>query len=56
MNILITGGCGFIGTNLISVMQQDKKYNIKVIDNESLGKSENIKKYDVNFVKADILD
>lgn len=56
MNIVITGGCGFIGTNLISLMKEKGGYNIKVIDNESLGKFENIKEFNIDFVHADILD
>ena len=32
-NILITGGLGFIGTNLIDRIQNIKNINIKVVDN-----------------------
>ena len=32
-NILITGGLGFIGTNLINKLQNKKGINIRVIDN-----------------------
>lgn len=56
MNILITGGCGFIGTNLISVMTQQKKYNIRVLDNESLGMYKNIEQFGVDFIHGDITD
>jgi UDP-glucose 4-epimerase len=36
--ILITGGCGFIGTSLISkLLQVDEKINIRVLDNFSVG-------------------
>ncbi len=34
MNILITGGCGFIGTNLISKLE-GKPYNLRILDNLS---------------------
>lgn len=56
MNIFITGGCGFIGTNLIALMQKRGGYNIKVFDNESLGTFKNIKEFGVEFVHGDILD
>ena len=32
MNILITGGCGFVGTNL-SLYLKSKKYNVYTLDN-----------------------
>ena len=53
MSILITGGCGFIGTNLIKKIK--KKYNdIIIVDNETLGKKKNLKNYNVKFYKIDI--
>ena len=36
-NILVTGGFGFIGLNLISFLTKNKKYFIHNIDNLSLG-------------------
>ena len=39
---LITGGCGFIGTNLIDYLVQYTDANIRIIDNLSGGKKENI--------------
>ena len=39
VNILITGGCGFVGTNLVK--QLHKYNNIIVIDNYFAGKHEN---------------
>jgi len=38
-NILITGGCGFVGTNLVKQLYKDN--NIIVIDNYFAGKHEN---------------
>lgn len=53
MSILITGGCGFIGLNLIKKIR--KKYKqIIVVDNETLGKKENLNKLNVKFYKTDI--
>lgn len=53
--ILITGGAGFIGTNLISKLAPSGEYEIFVLDNESLGKREHISE-EVNFINGDIAD
>jgi len=37
MNILITGGCGFIGTNLIKKLYSEGGHYIRIIDNLSVG-------------------
>ena len=52
--ILITGGAGYIGQNLISFFLKDR-YNIYVIDNLSTSQpiNHNIKKY-INFYKIDL--
>jgi len=42
--ILITGGCGFIGTNLTRYLLSKNKYEIICIDNLNTGTNENIKK------------
>ena len=52
MSILITGGCGFVGVNLIEKLH--KKFKIIVIDNESLGKISILKDKKVKFYNADI--
>ena len=53
-NILITGGCGFIGSNLAE--QLIKNYNIIIIDDLSVGNINNLKKIkkNIKFIKADI--
>jgi UDP-glucose 4-epimerase len=53
-NILITGGAGFIGSNLAHYLK-DKNYNITIIDDLSGGIIENIPK-EVTFYKASICD
>ncbi|NPA53492.1 MAG: NAD-dependent epimerase/dehydratase family protein, partial [Aquificae bacterium] len=40
MKILITGGCGFIGVNLIRYLLKRGDYEIVVMDNFSVGKRE----------------
>ncbi len=41
-SILITGGCGFIGTNLVKYLA-DRGNQIRILDNLSIGKAENLK-------------
>ena len=50
--ILITGGCGFIGSNLAEEFSKDSE--VTIIDNLSTGKKENIAGLDARFVKGDI--
>jgi nucleoside-diphosphate-sugar epimerase len=52
MKILVTGGAGFIGSNLVDKLI-DEGYKVFIIDNLSSGKKENINKKAV-FYKADI--
>lgn len=54
-SVLITGGCGFIGANLIHVLSS-LNYNIKVLDDLSTGVLERISKYDVKFIEGSLLD
>ena len=42
-SILITGGCGFIGVNLIKrLLDEDKDHKIRVLDNLSVGRIEDL--------------
>ena len=46
--ILVTGGCGFIGSHL-SLFLKKKKYNVIVIDSLIIGKKNYLK--EINFLK-----
>ena len=55
--ILITGGCGFIGTNLVLNLCRDKNNKIIVIDNLWRGTNKYIKNIsNVKFIKGDLTD
>ena len=54
-HVLITGGAGFIGTNL-ALYLRDRRYRVTILDNESLGKREYVAPYCEHFVQGDILD
>jgi UDP-glucose 4-epimerase len=41
-NVLITGGCGFIGVNLVNYLLRRGFYYIKILDNLSTGTKENL--------------
>ena len=52
--IIITGGAGFIGTNLIKLLLKKTKYKIVSIDNYSSGlKKNHIKNKNVSYIRAD---
>ena len=55
--IVITGGAGFIGTNLINLLLKKTKYKIISIDNYSSGlKKNHINDNRVNYIKADTIN
>lgn len=53
---LITGGCGFIGANLVTELERRGESDIVVFDNESLGKRENLLNFTGAFLKGDLQD
>ena len=54
MNILITGGAGFLGSHLTEALMEDN--NITVVDNLITGRYDNVPKHDnVTFLGVDIV-
>ena len=52
--IVITGGAGFIGSNLIKYLINKTKFNIISLDNYSTGKKKNeIKNKRIKYIKSD---
>lgn len=56
MKILVTGGCGFVGTNLISYLNALGGSSVTVFDNEVLGKREFLEGLDAEFIAGDLRD
>lgn len=56
MRVLITGGCGFVGANLIAHLREAAPSFIRVLDNESVGRHDWIRDFGVEFVRGDIRD
>lgn len=57
MNIVITGGAGFIGSNLVRALTQTPEISqIRVIDNLSTGSKGNLLGLDVHFLEGDVQD
>jgi UDP-N-acetylglucosamine 4-epimerase len=59
MKILVTGGAGFIGSNLCEILLSEG-YSVKCLDNFSTGKRENIQDFlshpDFTLIEGDIRD
>jgi UDP-glucose 4-epimerase len=53
--VLVTGGCGFIGSNLISMLE-DLDYQVNILDNLSKGSLDYVKKTNAKVFVGDIRD
>ena len=52
--IVVTGGAGFIGSNLIKYLVDKTKFNIISLDNYSTGRKKNeIKNKRIKYIKSD---
>lgn len=54
-NVLVTGGAGFIGANLVRLLSE-YGYRVRIYDNLSKGNTDYISDLDVEFVEGDIRD
>src|SRR3989344_1704881 len=58
-NVLVTGGCGFIGSHLVEALV-GKGHQVRVLDNLSRGKKEYLQPLigagEVEFVQGDVRD
>jgi len=53
MKVAVTGGAGFIGSNLTSTLLT-AGYEVSIFDNLETGSFENLKDFKVDFVKGDL--
>ncbi|MBA2329390.1 MAG: GDP-mannose 4,6-dehydratase, partial [Flavisolibacter sp.] len=61
LNILVTGGAGFIGSNLVGYLLEHPQVNkVRILDNLATGSLKNLEKFQNNikfeFIKGDIRD
>ncbi len=54
--ILITGGAGFIGSNIAKYFVIQNDYNVIIVDNLSTGNLNNIENLNLKFIECDILN
>lgn len=55
MKVLVTGGAGFIGANLVRALLNDG-HHIRVLDNFSVGRRAHLEGLDLEIIEGDILD
>ena len=56
MKVLVTGGAGFIGSNIVKLLHQ-RNYQIVVFDDLSTGYRENLEEFsDVKLIVGDVRD
>jgi UDP-glucose 4-epimerase len=54
-NVLVTGGAGFIGANLVRLLL-DEGYQARILDNFSTGSRDYLEGLDLEIIEGDILD
>jgi UDP-glucose 4-epimerase len=55
MMILVTGGCGFIGANLVPRLEQ-AGHAVRVLDNQAMGRRDHLEGFSGEFIDGDIRD
>ncbi len=55
MKVLVTGGCGFIGTNLVPHLES-AGHSVRVLDSEVMGKRHHLDSFKGEFLHGDIRD
>jgi len=53
--ILVTGGCGFVGSNLVPRLEKSGHW-VRVLDSEALGRREHLGSFQGEFLRGDIRD
>lgn len=56
MKVLVTGGAGFIGSNLVKRLLYDGSFEVTVIDDFSSGSRANLRGLDAQIIEGSILD
>ena len=51
--VVVTGGCGFIGSHLVEAMWRDN--HVVAVDNLASGTESNLNGFDVDFIRYDIV-
>jgi UDP-glucose 4-epimerase len=54
--VLVTGGAGFIGSNLVERLLSDNSYTVTIVDDFSTGRKRNLKKFECEVIESDISD
>jgi nucleoside-diphosphate-sugar epimerase len=55
MKYLVTGGAGFIGSHIVRTLLE-RGHQVRILDNFSSGKRENLKGLDVELIEGDLRD